>query len=153
MIRYSLKCDRDHRFDSWFPSAAAYDRLQADGLLTCALCGSSKVEKALMAPRIATAEDAPEPTSDAPAPDAEVMPSLRSPQSPQEAQIAALRAKIEAISDDVGRSFAVEARAMHDGEMPHRPIHGEAAPDEARALIEDGVPILPLPFLSKSKAN
>lgn len=149
MIRYTLKCDRDHRFDSWFQSAEAYDRLQASGHLTCAECGSRQVSKALMAPRVAHGDSAQAPDD---APD-NPLPALSTPQTPQEAAIAALRAKIEEVSDDVGRSFAVEARAMHDGEKPHRPIHGEAALDEAKALIDDGIPVVPLPFLNKSRAN
>ena len=78
---------------------------------------------------------------------------LATPQSELEQKLAALRAHIEETSDYVGLSFAAEARAMHDGLIPERAIHGEARPDEARRLIEDGIPVAPLPFLPKRQAN
>lgn len=137
MIRYSLTCDKDHRFESWFASAQAYDSLAAGGHLACAICGDSAVTKALMAPMVRT---------DAPA-------TLTAPASPQEAALAEFRRRIEAESDYVGLSFAVEARAMHEGAKDPRPIHGEARADEARALIEDGIPVAPLPFLPRSRTN
>jgi hypothetical protein len=138
MIRYALTCDQDHAFDSWFASATAYDRLAAAGHVACAVCGSSKVTKALMAPAVRA--------------DAEP-PALSGPRNAAETALAELRARIEAESDYVGLSFAAEARAMHEGTMPERAIHGEARPDEARALLEDGVPIAPLPFRPRSRTN
>jgi hypothetical protein len=140
MIRYNLSCDQGHDFDSWFQSAAAYDRLAGQGHVACALCGSTAVEKALMAPALRPADR----TEAAP---------LATPQSELEQKLAALRAHIEETSDYVGLSFAAEARAMHDGLIPERAIHGEARPDEARRLIEDGIPVAPLPFLPKRQAN
>lgn len=159
MIRYTLKCDQNHRFDSWFDSSAGFDRLRDMGLLTCAVCGSTHVDKALMAPRLGgddTAAPGPAVSDAGPAAPDAGPPALADAPAPAPElaeKIAALRAHIDTVSDDVGRAFATQARAMHDGDTPPRPIHGEAAPDEARALIEDGVPILPLPFLPKSKAN
>jgi hypothetical protein len=144
MIRYSLSCDKGHDFDSWFQSAAAYDRLSAGGHVACALCGSTAVTKALMAPAVLPAVP--------PADRAETAP-LAAPQSELEQKLAALRAHIENTSDYVGLSFVAEARAMHDGLIPERAIHGEARPDEARRLIEDGIPIAPLPFVPKRQAN
>ena len=140
MIRYNLSCDQGHDFDSWFQSAAAYDRLAGQGHVACALCGSTAVEKALMAPALRPTDR----TEAAP---------LAAPQSGLEQKLAALRAHIEETSDYVGLSFAAEARAMHDGLVPERAIHGEARPDEARRLIEDGIPVAPLPFLPKRQAN
>ena len=140
MIRYSLSCDQGHDFDSWFQSAAAYDRLAAAGHVACALCGSTTVDKALMAPAVRTAGE----TGTAP---------LATPHPELEEKLAALRAHIEENSDYVGLSFAAEARAMHDGLIPERAIHGEARPDEARRLIEDGIPVAPLPFVPKRQAN
>jgi hypothetical protein len=140
MIRYSLSCDQGHDFDSWFQSAAAYDRLSAGGHVACALCGSTAVEKALMAPAVRPADRA------------ETAP-LSAPQSELEKKLAALRAHIDENSDYVGLSFAAEARAMHDGLIPERAIHGEARPDEARRLIDDGIPVAPLPFVPKRQAN
>ncbi|GGL70589.1 DUF1178 family protein [Wenxinia marina] len=143
MIRYALKCTDGHDFESWFASADAFDRLKVAGQLSCAVCGGTSVDKALMAPRVST--DA----SDAPAP----APTLSTPSTPMEKAMAALRRRIEAESDYVGLSFAAEARAMHEGDKPHRAIHGEAKPEEARALLEDGIPIAPLPFLPTRRAN
>ncbi len=137
MIRYALSCKSGHRFESWFASAAAYDALERAGHVTCAVCGSTAVEKALMAPAVA-AEDKPD---------------LTRPANEVEQALAALRRHIEENSDYVGLNFVTEARRMHAGEVPERAIHGEARPEEARALIEEGVPVAPLPFLPPRKAN
>ena len=151
MIRYSMTCKAGHGFDSWFQNAAAFGALQAAGQLACPVCGLAEVEKALMAPAVVPGR------STAPAvpsmPSAPGRPLLDGPQSELEAAIAALRRQIEENSDYVGLNFAAEARRMHDGDAPARAIHGEARPDEARALIEDGVPVAPLPFLPARKVN
>jgi len=136
MIRYALRCSEGHGFDSWFASGAEFDRLKAAGLLGCAVCGAAEVEKELMAPRV---QGGAEPPLDAPA-------------SMAERRLTELRRRIEANSEDVGRDFAAEARRIHEGEAPARPIIGEARPAEARALIEDGIPVAPLPW-SGRKAN
>jgi hypothetical protein len=139
MIRFSLRCDQAHRFDSWFGSGADFDRLLDAGLVACAVCGSTAVEKDLMAPNIAGGAAEPAPT-------------LTAPASPAEQALAELRRRIEAQSEDVGRDFAREARRIHDGLAPERAIIGEARPSEARALIEDGIPVAPLPWSSR-RAN
>jgi hypothetical protein len=144
MIRFSLRCANGHSFDSWFRSGEAFDTLVAAGQVACMDCGETKVEKSLMAPFVT--EKAARPTPDMPGP-------LTSPQSERDKAIAALKAKVEATSDYVGLSFAAEARAMHLGEKPERAIYGEARPDEARKLIEDGIPVAPLPFTPTRKAN
>lgn len=129
MIKFSLKCSNDHRFESWFQSGTAFDSLHVRGMVSCPACGVTEVTKALMAPSVSTAPaDLPE-------------------------RIKALRAEVEANSDYVGTDFTTQARAMYLGEIPDRPIHGEAALSDAKALIEDGVPILPLPFVPSRKAN
>ena len=138
MIRYALRCAEGHDFDSWFANAAAFDDLKARGLLACAVCGGAGVEKALMAPRVAVAEPAAD---------------LRAPLSPAEEAMARMRAEIEAKSEYVGVNFVTEARAMHAGTTPERAIDGEAKPEEARKLLEEGVPVMPLPFLPSRKAN
>lgn len=138
MIRYALRCDSDHGFESWFGSAEAYDRLRSVGQVSCPDCGSTAVEKALMAPNVAAARD--------PAP-------LSAPADPRAAALAELRRRIEENSEYVGMQFAAEARRMHEGDAPERAIYGEARPDEARRLIEDGIPVAPLPFLPKARAN
>lgn len=134
MIRYALRCENAHSFDSWFGSSADFDRLQAAGHVSCAVCGSTAVEKDLMAPSVATAP------AERP---------LSAPASPAEQALAELRRKIEAESEDVGREFAREARRIHDGEAPARPIIGEARPAEAKALLEDGIAVAPLPWSSR----
>jgi hypothetical protein len=141
MIRYALKCPDGHRFDSWFQNAAAFDALAAAGHVTCPDCGATQVEKCLMTP------DLRKPPVPAAAP-----PAL-APETEREQAMAALKRRIEAESDYVGPRFAREARAMHDGEAPERPIYGEAKPEEALALLEDGVPVAPLPFTPTRKTN
>jgi hypothetical protein len=113
--------------------------------VACLICGSARVEKSLMAPALRPARTAatPEPQR----------PRLSQPASPAEEALAAMRREIEEKSDYVGLNFAAEARAMHQGEAPERAIHGEARPEEARALLEEGVPVLPLPFVPKRQSN
>jgi hypothetical protein len=145
MIQFSLRCAEGHRFDSWFRSAEAFDRLLAAGHVACAVCGTDRVEKAVMAPRVRPARDA--------AGAAAAARPLSAPASPAEQALAELKRHVEANSDYVGRDFAREARAIHAGEAPERAIHGEARADEARQLIEDGVPVAPLPFRTGRKSN
>lgn len=170
MIQYSLKCTDGHSFDSWFQSAAAFDKLAAAGLVSCAVCGGAQVEKAIMAPRVRPGRKAvsavgePEPQITAPAAPVPVPstapatppagPGLLSrPSGEVEQAIADLRKKVEENSDYVGGSFVQEARAMHLGEAPERAIHGEAKLEDARELIEEGVPVMPLPFRPGRKTN
>ncbi|MDE9451725.1 DUF1178 family protein [Aliiroseovarius sp. Z3] len=150
MIRYALKCDQNHTFESWFQNAAAFDGLRAAGHVTCPDCGSAKVEKSLMAPKVRPARAAAmAPVQAKPGAPA----SLASPNAEIEAEIARLRAKVEAESEYVGGSFAREARAMHLGDAPERSIYGEAKLADAKELLEDGVPVMPLPFTPTRKAN
>lgn len=152
MIRYCLKCTDGHSFDSWFQSADAFDTLVAKGMVSCAICGGSAITKALMAPRVAV-HDAPTTTAVA-APEG-TLPSrpLSTPTHPAEQMLRAMRQHLAQNSTYVGSRFADEARAMHQGETEERMIHGEAKPDEARALIDEGIPIAPLPFIPPDKAN
>ncbi|GGL98539.1 DUF1178 family protein [Pseudooceanicola nanhaiensis] len=140
MIQFSLKCPNDHRFDSWFQSAEAYDKLAAARMVSCAVCGADGVQKAPMAPRVAASRET------------EARP-LSQPRTAAEQAVAELRRRIEKGSEDVGRNFVREARAIHEGEAPDRPIRGEARIDEARKLLEDGVPVMPLPFMNPRKSN
>ena len=146
MIRYSLKCAEGHGFESWFQSADAFEALAARGMLSCVICGGTDVKKAVMAPRVAVRDQAPAPK---PADKKE----LSGPASPAEQALKAFRAHLEKTSTYVGGKFAEEARKIHLGDAPERTIHGEASGAEARALIDDGVPIAPLPFVPKSKSN
>jgi hypothetical protein len=146
MIRYALRCARGHEFESWFKSSAAYDSQRKRGLVACPACNSTKVEKAIMAPRIAAKGRTPEP-SPAPAPAAETPTPLM--MAPQERELVAklkeLRDQVLKTADNVGRKFPDEARKMHYGDIEHRAIYGEATTEEARALIDEGVEVAPLP--------
>lgn len=148
MIQFSLKCSNDHRFDSWFQSSAAYDKLAQAGMVSCVICGATSVTKAVMAPRLGPSHKTGDKAAAQPA-----APQQNTPQRSPAQMVAALKAHIEATSDYVGTGFAAEARAIHDGTAPERPIYGEARPEEARRLIEDGVPIAPLPFIPRRKTN
>lgn len=142
MIRYALTCPERHEFDSWFQSAEAYDRLRASGHVNCAICGSGEIEKLLMAPSVRPARNAAAQSG-----------ALSTPSSAVEEALAAMRRAVEENSDYVGMNFAAEARAIHDGDAPQRSIYGEAHIDEAKRLLEDGISVAPLPYLSRRKAN
>lgn len=144
MIRYALHCSKSHGFDSWFQSADAYEALRKTGHVACPVCGDTTIEKTLMAPTVRPARNAG---------DGPKKPSLSEPQTEIEAALAELRRQVEANSEYVGLNFAAEARRMHDGDIDQRAIYGEAKANDARALIEDGVPVAPLPFMPPRKAN
>jgi hypothetical protein len=155
MIRYALICQQGHQFESWFQDSAAYDKQAKRGLVSCPHCGSAKVEKAIMAPRLsATAKkrskaiEAPETAPEAaPAP----APAPVAMISPQEQEIRAklkeLRDHLTKNADNVGAKFPEEARKMHYGEIEHRSIYGVASPEEANELSEEGIEFHPLPSL------
>jgi hypothetical protein len=124
MIRYALTCANDDAFEGWFDSSADYDAQEARGLVECPVCGSKDVRKAPMAPAVAR--------------------SRAEPASPAE-MAAKVRAHIREKFDYVGESFAAEARAIHDGDAPDRPIWGEATRTEAREMAEEGLLVTPLP--------
>ena len=118
MIKFNLKCEHGHAFDSWFGSNDDYEKLRGRGLVSCAICGSGEVSKAIMAPRVAP---------NAAAPDLREKPPV----------------------DNVGAEFPEEARRMHYGEAPARPIIGEAKVEEAKALLDEGVPVVPVGWKPK----
>ena len=159
MIRFTLKCDKQHKFDSWFQSAGAFEKLRAAGMVACAVCGSSTVEKALMAPRIGSGRiDPPMPAqpSQGATPGstgAAAARPLSTPASAAEQALAELKRWIERSSENVGANFPREARDMRAGTVPERPIHGQARLEEAKELLEEGVPITPLPFMLGRKSN
>ncbi len=156
MIRYALICEKSHDFESWFKDSAAYDKQVKRGLVTCPQCGSAKVEKAIMAPRLsATAKKRGAPIQ-APAPTVEssTTPAASAPVamiSPQEqefrAKLKELRDHLTKNADNVGGKFPEEARKMHYGEIEHRSIYGVASPEEAKDLSEEGIEFHPLPLL------
>ena len=156
MIQYSLKCSSGHQFDSWFQSVATYDKLKTASMVTCAICGDTSVDKVLMAPAVRparSAKNAAIPAEISQGAEAAKPGPLSAPASPAEQMIAELRRKVEANSEYVGNDFVTRARAMHEGEAPEKPIYGEAKLDDARKLLEDGVPVLPLPFRPSGKDN
>lgn len=150
MIQFTLKCAKNHRFESWFQSSAAFDKLLEAGMVTCAVCGTSDVEKAIMAPRVQDSRTRPIPPN---TPEPLAPARLSAPQTAAEQAIKEMREKVESESEYVGLRFAQEARDMHDGVAPERSIYGEAKLEEAVELIEDGVPVAPLPFTPGRKTN
>jgi hypothetical protein len=151
MIRYNLRCEQGHAFESWFQSSSAYETQEKRKLVNCPSCGSAKVERAIMAPQIVS-KKARETAAPAPAASTDVTaPASTSLMMAQERELRAklkeLRDHVVKNADNVGEKFPNEARKMHYGEIEHRPIYGEASPDEARALIDEGVEVTPLPVL------
>jgi hypothetical protein len=154
MIRYALVCEKGHDFESWFQDSAAYDKQVKRKLVTCPHCGSAKVGKAIMAPRLAGARKRgarAEPAAATPAPENAQEKAAVAMISPQELELRGklkeLRDHLTKNADHVGPKFPEEARKMHYGETEHRSIYGEASPDEARRLAEEGIEFHPLPIL------
>jgi hypothetical protein len=145
MIKYALVCEHRHEFESWFAGSAAYDKQAKRGLVSCPACGSSKVEKAIMAPRLAGTRKGrrPAPETAAAAPVA-----MLSPQEQElRAKLKELREHITKNADYVGQKFPEEARKMHYGEVEHRSIYGEASLETAQELHEEGIELHALPVL------
>jgi len=169
MIRYALNCDQGHAFESWFANSAAYDKQAKRGLVACPVCGSAKVAKAIMAPRLAanlgqpTAEPGPA-TSSSPNPTTPPQPAPM-PAIPPKTPVAMMSAaqrelqhKLKELRDHitknahyVGPRFPEEARKIHYGETEHRSIYGEASPEEAKQMHEEGIEFHPLPILPEDK--
>jgi len=150
MIRYNLRCASGHEFESWFQSSSAYESQERRKLISCPNCGSDKVERAIMAPQIVGRKGREQPPAATPAAEAAPEPAslMMAPQERElRAKIKELRDHIVKNADNVGDRFPSEARKMHYGDIEHRPIYGEASPQEARALIEEGVEVTPLPTL------
>ena len=141
MIKYALVCDKGHEFESWFPSAAAYDEQARRGLVACPECSSNRVAKAIMAPSVLGAGRASPAAAEAPTEVALLGPRQRALRD----AVRALRREIESHTDDVGPKFAELARSMHAGDTPERAIRGQATGAEVEALLEEGVGVLPMP--------
>jgi hypothetical protein len=159
MIHYHLRCERDHAFESWFQSSSAYETQERRKLVSCPICGSTKVERAIMAPQIVSKRkrgheiSAPAPT---PAPAAEAAapastPLMMAQERELRTKLKELRDHIVKNADNVGERFPNEARKMHYGDIEHRPIYGEASPDEARSMIDEGIEVSPLPVLPEDR--
>jgi hypothetical protein len=158
MIRYALNCDNKHAFEVWFKNSADYDKQRKRGLVSCPACGSTKVEKALMAPSLGRGgkkgENASPPEVVEPQPEAPVATEPKSPvamMSPQErefrSKLKELRDHLTKNAENVGGKFPEQARKMHYGEIEHRSIYGEASPQEATEMLDEGIEFHPLPVL------
>jgi hypothetical protein len=168
MIRYALNCTEGHVFESWFQNSTAFDKQKKRGLVTCPICGSGKVEKAIMAPKLARTDVERPPEPSPPPPPLPLNPQTATPAVPFTPPVPAgkssvaimsrqereLRQKLKELRDHVtknanyvGGRFPEEARKMHYGEIEHRSIYGEASPDDAKALHEEGIEFHPLPVL------
>ena len=158
MIRYALSCDQGHEFESWFANSEAYDKQRQRKLVTCPACGSAKVDKMLMAPQVkrtdrqkgASAIPAPAaalPEASGPAPEQTAVAMMSERERELRAKLRELREHIIRNADNVGRKFAEEARKMHYGEIEHRSIYGDASPEDAKALHEEGIEFHALPIL------
>jgi hypothetical protein len=158
MIRYALICAKGHDFESWFQNSAAYDKQRKRKLVECPVCGDVKIEKAIMAPRVAgtkkrnkPSSPVPMPVSDAPAASAEEIKAPVAMVSPQEQEfrtkLKELREHLTKNSDYVGQKFPEEARKMHYGEQEHRSIYGEASLQDAKEMHDEGIEFHPLPVL------
>jgi len=136
VISYSLVCDNSHKFDAWFRNAEAYEEQHDRGIVTCPMCNSVKVEKALMAPAVSRMNSDKVSLSTGHPMQSEIREMLRT-----------MRKKVTSEADYVGDKFAEEARKIHFGEADPRGIYGEATRDEVAELIDDGVDFLPLPHI------
>jgi hypothetical protein len=157
MIRYALICDRKHEFEIWFNNSADYDKQSKRHLVTCPQCDSTKVDKAIMAPAIATtrkrkSSPASEVVSSA-RPQADSAPvAMLSPQETEfRSKLKELRDHLTKNADNVGKKFPDEARKMHYGDIEHRSIYGEASPDDAKKMLDEGIEFHPLPVLPEEK--
>lgn len=150
----NLQCDAQHRFEGWFASEAEFQRQLAEGLVSCPVCGQHVVHKLPAAPRLNLSASR-EPASRAPARKPESQADSRSESHPvqQELQAAWLKLAREVVrqTEDVGSAFAEEARRIHHGEAPERGIRGQATVQETLALVEEGIPVLPLPMPAAAK--
>lgn len=174
MIRYTLTCELDHEFEGWFRNSDDFDAQKEKSLISCPVCGSNHVEKKLMAPAVSTARSkemrvepgrvtgtqdmsetpVPKPasggTNEKPVQQAALMPQDVRQKEVLEA-LRTLRKRMVEASDYVGKDFPEEARRMHYGEAEERNIYGESSLEEAKALLEEGIDILPLPSLPDEK--
>jgi hypothetical protein len=156
MIHYQLRCGGDHAFDGWFRDSAAFDMQVASGLATCPVCGTADVRRALMAPALgktgrkppeqveARAEPAPAALPETPPVAGGVLPDQ------VRALLQRMRAEVEKRCDYVGPAFAEEARKIHAGESEKRGIYGEATPEEAERLADDGIEIAQIPWVPRA---
>jgi hypothetical protein len=156
MIHYSLRCEHDHSFDGWFNDSASFDKQAKRGLVECPICGTTKVQRALMAPAVSTSRAvAPveaAPVAEAPAAQVPVPAMAGGRHLPAQliGMLQKLRAEVEKHCDYVGPDLAEEARKIHRGEAEERGIYGEATPDEAEALADEGIELRQIPWVPRA---
>ena len=161
MIKYSLVCKAGHDFESWFSDSSGFETQSKRGFVACPICQSTEVTKAIMSPRLGRGKDSADaappmqgtaPPAGVPGPaESQKMVLLDERAAALRTMIKELHEKIAATSDNVGSRFPEEARRMHEGDAPERSIYGEATADEARALIEDGIPVMAIPTLPEDR--
>lgn len=156
MIHYQLRCDADHSFDGWFRDSAGFEQQAERGLVSCPECGSTAVNRALMAPRIskrrgAVVDPGGAPVANVPAPPV-APPQAAGGALPDEvrAMLQKLRSDVERNCDYVGPNFADEARRIHAGESEKRGIYGESTPEQAEALAEEGIEVSRIPWVPRA---
>ncbi len=143
MIRYDLICDKGHEFDGWFSDSAGYDTQRSRGLVECAHCGTSQVDKQIMAPRIGAKSNA----KMEPSPQTMMTPPVDLRMQAMMTMMREMRKHVESTAENVGDKFPEEARKQHYNETEKRGIYGNATPDDARALVEEGIEVYPMPRL------
>jgi hypothetical protein len=156
MIHYQLRCNAQHEFDGWFKDSATFDRQAKRGLVECPVCGDAKVERAMMAPRLArkgavarVVAEAPVPSVAAPEPVAEIASGGRMP-AQMRVMLQKLRAEVEKNCDYVGPAFADEVRKIHRGESDRRGVYGETTPEQAEALADEGIEVAAIPWVPRA---
>ena len=157
MIVFDLECGKGHVFEAWFKDSATFERQHKRGLVTCAVCGSTKTKKAIMAPRLGGGKAEAEPMAQVPVVPAAAERKVALANDPAALRAAALmkelgelRRKIETTCDNVGDKFAEEARKMHYGEAKKRNIYGDATEREAAELAEEGIEVGRVPWVPRT---
>ncbi len=143
MIRYDLICDKGHEFDGWFSDSASYDVQRERGLVECTHCGSQKIDKQIMAPRIAAKSNSRADVASGMMMTPPADPRMQAMMT----MMREMRKHVEASAENVGDRFVEEARKQHYNESEKRGIYGNATPDDARSLVEEGIEVYPLPHL------
>lgn len=141
MIRFSLHCDNAHEFDAWFRSNEDFDEQKKSGLLSCPFCHSTSIEKQLMAPAVSTARKREQ----------QVGLGLEAEQQKMLSALREVTKKVRKEAEYVGDRFTEEARRIHFKEVEERAIYGEASVKEVSSLMEDGIPVVPLPSLPEDE--
>jgi len=145
MIKFTLECEAGHDFEGWFGNSKDFEAQVQRNLVSCPVCGSLKVEKALMAPSVSTSR------TKAKIQEKINVATVNKSRQAMFAELKKMRDKITANAEDVGEKFPEEARKIHYGESEERGIYGEASPEDVKDLVEEGVKIAPLPVLPEDQ--